>query len=130
MIIAFVLIVIHYIADFIFQTEDMAMNKSKDFNKLLKHTITYTILVSGLIIAYLKLINFELTLQIIFLFPLIIFVTHTIIDYFTSKIVSKKFKDKEFYTGIPNFGGAFSVIGFDQVLHYATLFLTYYFLTK
>ena len=61
-------------------------------------------------------------------FPLITFVFHTLTDYFTSKIVSRKFANQEYGSPIPNFG-AFTVIGFDQVLHYVQLFLTYHFLT-
>lgn len=60
------------------------------------------------------------------LFFLITFVTHTITDYITSRIVSKKFANKHLGSPIPNFG-AFSMIGFDQVIHYGTLFLTYHY---
>jgi len=138
MTIAFILIVIHYIADFMFQDEDMALGKSKSIKQLLRHTITYTfvffvffMLFIFCAIFYLYQLNLgimeniEYTYKILLFFP-ITFACHTIIDYFTSKIVSKKFKNKIFYTGIPNLG-AFSIIGFDQVLHYATLFLTYTF---
>jgi hypothetical protein len=57
----------------------------------------------------------------------ITFVAHTITDYITSRIVSRKFANKEFGSPIPN-TGAFTVIGFDQVLHYIQLFGTYYLL--
>jgi hypothetical protein len=56
------------------------------------------------------------------------FLCHFITDYITSRIVKKRFEDKYYGSPIPNLG-AFTVIGFDQVLHYAQLFLTYYFLT-
>lgn len=42
MLIAFILIVIHYIADFMAQTEEMALGKSKSFKILVKHTWNYT----------------------------------------------------------------------------------------
>ena len=137
MTIAFVLITIHYIADFMFQTENQALGKSKNIIYLLKHTLTYT---AVFFIAFSLWCTFQnhighiapsdigWTLKIFLFFP-IIFVTHTIIDYFTSKIVSRKFEKKEFYTGLPNLG-AFSIIGLDQLLHYTTLFLTYYILTN
>jgi hypothetical protein len=58
------------------------------------------------------------------LFGVITFITHTATDYFTSRIVSKKFAKQEYGSPIPNFG-AFTIIGIDQVLHYIQLFLTY-----
>ena len=62
-------------------------------------------------------------------FPFITFFFHTLTDYFTSRVVSRLFAEKKLGTSIPNLG-AFSVIGFDQVLHYIQLFLTFYFLTN
>ena len=63
------------------------------------------------------------------LFSGITFIAHTVTDYFTSKIVSKRFENKHFGSKIPNLG-AFTVIGFDQILHYVQLILTYEFITK
>jgi hypothetical protein len=62
-------------------------------------------------------------------FVFITFVLHTTTDYYTSRIVSKKFANNHYGSPIPNFG-AFSIIGFDQVLHYVQLFLTYYYLRQ
>lgn len=125
---AFILIVIHTIADFLFQTEDMATGKSKNNWKLVKHTAVYTI-IFYLFFVFLYAINHQtlsemnLTLKVLYFFP-ITFIFHTITDYITSRITSRLFEKKIYYTGIPNFG-AFSVIGIDQVIHYAQLFLTY-----
>ena len=55
----------------------------------------------------------------------ITFIFHTITDYFTSRIVSKKFEEGNVGSAPPNFG-AFTIIGIDQVLHYIQLFTTYY----
>lgn len=133
MIIAFILILIHTIADFLFQTEDMARGKSKNIWKLLKHTTVYTIVFYfGFVFCYAinhqTLSEMDLTLKVFWFFP-ITFIFHTITDYITSRITSRLFEKKIYYTGIPNFG-AFSVIGIDQVLHYAQLFLTYYYVTN
>lgn len=136
MLIAFILIVIHYIADFMSQTEEMAINKHKSIRFLLQHTLLYTLIfyiTFALWCAYQNHIGHLTPKDIgwdgrIFLFFPITFVCHTIIDYVSSKITHKKFEKKEYYTGIPNFG-AFSIIGLDQVFHYGTLFLTYHFLT-
>ena len=131
--IALILIIIHYIADFIFQDEKWSLGKSKNWNDLLFHTITYTLVfLAAFIIMDVghKIIYGSWAFDVfkVQLFLLITFVCHTITDYFTSRWVSGKFKRNHLGSSIPNFG-AFSAIGFDQVLHYAQLFLTYHLLT-
>jgi hypothetical protein len=101
----------------------MAENKSHSLGALLAHTILYSVL---WIFPIILLLELKQTL----LFILITFLSHTLTDYFTSKIVKNKYEN-EFLKGvkynIPN-TGMFSVIGFDQFLHYLQLFLTYYLL--
>jgi hypothetical protein len=119
-----------------YQDERMAVNKSKCNKELIRHTLRYT-LVFLIGFVFLKILEnpfphiylYELgwSSNILLFFP-ITFACHTIIDYISSRITSKLFAEKIFYTGIPNFG-AFSIIGIDQVFHYGTLFLTYHFLT-
>jgi hypothetical protein len=137
MLIAFILIVIHHIADFMFQTEEMATGKSKSFKILLKHTGTYTLVFFVFFalwctyqnhIGHIKPEDIGWTPLVLLFFP-ITFICHTVIEYVSSKITARKFAKKEYYTGIPNFG-VFAVINIDQIFHYATLFLTYYFLTE
>lgn len=136
MLIAFILIVIHYIADFMAQTEEMALGKSKSIKILLKHTGTYTLVFYVCFalwcayqnhIGHITIHDMGWDLRLFLFFP-ITFVFHTVIDYVSSRITARKFTKKEYYTGIPNMG-AFSIIGLDQVIHYGTLFLTYHFLT-
>lgn len=115
------IVVIHWIADFIFQAEEWSLGKSKTIAPLLKHTVTY----SSIWFIAIWLISFDLKSSI--LFTIITFIAHTITDYFTSRIVSKKFAEGYYGSPIPNFG-AFSTIGFDQVLHYIQLILTWSFL--
>lgn len=105
----------HWVGDFVCQDQEWALNKSKSFIALLKHTLTYTIVLGLFFSPILK--------ENIILFLLINFVAHTIIDYVTSKIVARRFENKYLGGVIPNLG-AFSVIGFDQVLHYIILFVT------
>lgn len=112
------IVVCHWIFDFIFQDERWALGKSKSIKALLKHTITYSLL--WIIPTTIFTGNFYGAL----IFSMITFVAHTVTDYFTSKIVSKKFANKQLGGPIPNVG-AFSWIGFDQVLHYAQLGLTW-----
>jgi len=132
--IAFFIIVVHYIADFIFQAEEWAENKSKHNWALIMHTLTYTLV---WMIPASFLFRFNCNESIfggcvwsgkMFVFLGVTFVLHTITDYITSRIVSKRFADKYYGSPIPNLG-AFSIIGLDQVLHYAQLFGTYYFLS-
>ena len=120
---AFLIVLFHFIADFIFQAEEWAVNKSKSNSALFRHVAMYTIIWSML-----GLFIFADPFKYL-AFLVITFVAHFITDYFTSRIVSKKFANNEYGSPIPNFG-AFTVIGFDQVLHYGQLFGTYYLLTK
>lgn len=131
MLTAFILICIHYIANFICQDQKWALNKSKSNLALVKHTATYTY-VFMLIYCFIYFFggfSYEesiFKLKFLLFFP-ITFLTHTAVDYITSRIVSKRFADKYLGSSIPNFG-AFSIIGLDQVIHYGILFLTYHFL--
>lgn len=133
MLVAFIIICVHYVADFIFQAEEWANNKSKNNMALLNHVSTYSTFWA---FASCLLFGFNFpghTMEWYFShsmgFAMITFILHFITDYITSRIVSKRFADKYYGSPIPNFG-AFSIIGFDQVLHYGQLFLTYYLLTK
>lgn len=119
----FSIFIIHWIADFIFQDEKWALGKSKNNFDLTTHTIVYSLL--WYLPMCMMLNNFLLPL----LFVIITFIFHTITDYFTSRIVSKKFAKQEYGSTIPNLG-AFSWIGFDQILHYLQLFGTYWLLIK
>jgi len=124
------IIVNHWIADFIFQDEQWALGKSKSLIPLLKHTVTYSlywVFVMG-VFCIIYSIDSDLLFNLIILFPLITFVFHTITDYFTSKKVSRQFEQNHLGSSIPNLG-AFTSIGFDQVLHYVQLLLTFYILT-
>ena len=127
------IIIIHWIADFIFQDEKWALGKSKNGLDLIKHTLTYSIIwcIIGYVIAITLDTSDERALYMIktILFFCITLFFHTITDYFTSRIVSKKFKNNQLGSAIPNFG-VFTIIGFDQVLHYIQLFLTYYLLKQ
>jgi hypothetical protein len=125
------IIITHWVADFVFQDEKWALGKSKNWSDLLKHTLTYSY-IWALLGCFVCLVNPELQenykwVDFAIVFPLITFITHTITDYFTSRVVSKKFATGQYGSSIPNFG-AFSIIGIDQVLHYVQLFATYHLL--
>ena len=118
--IIFVVLFLHWIADFIFQDEKWSINKSYWIEPLLKHTITYSLIMGlGMMLFFPTFLSF-------IYFTIITFISHTFVDYFTSIVVKDKFNKKEFGSSIPNFG-AFTIIGYDQLLHYVMLFysLTY-----
>lgn len=114
----------HFIADFICQAEQWAVNKSKSNDALIDHTVTYSLVFGAFFLFF---ISHDFVKVVTFI--TVTFICHTITDYITSRIVSKKFARKEFGSPIPNFG-AFTMIGFDQVLHYAQLFLTFILLKQ
>lgn len=110
---------VHWIADFIMQDEQWALNKSKDNTVLLKHTITYSATWILPVLLYTRSIVGTL------LFVIVTFVIHTTQDYLTSRATSAKFAKKETGSAIPNLG-AFTYIGYDQLLHYLQLVIFWY----
>ena len=114
------IIVWHWFADFVMQDGEEAKMKSHNFGALLKHTTRYSLL--WLPMTLLLGMNGVI-------FVGITFILHTITDYFTSKHTSKQYKLGNFGGPIPRKMDFFVTIGFDQVLHYTQLVLTYYFLS-
>lgn len=111
------IIIVHFVADFVCQTDKMAQNKSKSNYWLTTHVMIYTFvtMVCWIIFFLFSLIFIPITVFIL------IFVMHWITDYITSRISGKLYKKGD----IHNF---FVIIGFDQVLHYIQLFLVYKYL--
>lgn len=118
LVIIFGVLFSHFIGDFVLQTDWQAKNKSTNNKALISHTLTYTLvwLVLGLCFYWDNLYS-------VLLFCLITFLAHTLTDYITSRINTKLWKKGD----VHNF---FVSVGFDQVLHYIQLFLTFYFLLK
>jgi hypothetical protein len=112
-----IIIFIHFVADFMCQTDKMAQNKSKSNYWLSMHVVVYTAvtMVSWIILFAFSLIYVPFTAFIL------IFVMHWITDYTTSRISSKLYQKGD----IHNF---FVIVGLDQVLHYIQLFLVYKYL--
>jgi len=112
-----IIIFIHFVADFMCQTDKMAQNKSKSNYWLSMHVIVYTAvtMVSWIILFAFSMIYVPITAFIL------IFAMHWITDYTTSRISSKLYQKGD----IHNF---FVIVGLDQVLHYIQLFLVYKYL--
>lgn len=96
---------LHFIFDFILQSDWMALNKSKSFHALTVHAAVYSLL--GLwFVSHLGLL--------IFSFVIWLFLTHWCIDAVTSRITS-------WLWGQNRRHWFFVVIGFDQLLHTALM---------
>ena len=109
-------LIIHWLADFVCQTNWMAQNKSSNLEALLSHIIIYTlVLFIGLILICFK---YDISTANFVAFILANSTTHFIIDFVTSRITSTLHKANDTH----NF---FVVIGFDQFLHTAILFASY-----
>jgi len=115
------LILVHWVADFVLQSRKMGENKSHDNFWLTAHVIVYSLATILLWIGFFVLTNVPMTSETIWKSYIVIFITHWITDYTTSKITSKFANDKRWY-------GFFTTIGLDQVLHYAQLFMVYNYL--
>lgn len=109
------ILLVHYLADFILQTNNQATKKSENIYWLLSHTLTYSFI--WVIVGFI----FLFPLEKIFLFFIITLFFHTLTDFLTSR-VTKYFWVKG------NKHLFFSTIGFDQFLHYIQLFIAYKFL--
>ena len=109
-------IVTHWIADFVFQTHWMAVNKSKNNIALSVHVFVYTIII-GLILGTPLYVYGYMSYAILSSWIVINGILHFITDYITSRITSKLWAKQDYH----NF---FVVVGFDQVIHYTCLFGT------
>jgi hypothetical protein len=96
------LLAIHFVGDFVLQTDWQAKNKSKNFIALLRHTCVYSLLF----------------LPFGFVFALVTFITHTVTDAITSRLTAYFWAKQQSH----NF---FVVVGADQLVHFFTLALTY-----
>jgi hypothetical protein len=100
----------------------MALNKSKSFKWLIIHTTAYSAIWLIALIPY-EYLTSSFSFDGYLSFYLITFIAHTITDFFTSRLNSKLWREKKNHE-------FFVSIGFDQILHYVQLFLTFYYLLK
>lgn len=106
------IILIHFLADFALQTHDQASKKSTSNVWLTYHVSTYSFV--WLIAAYMLFESIKLSIS----FAIITFLTHYLVDYFTSRIGKPFWEKNDYHNG-------FVVVGADQVVHYICLFATY-----
>lgn len=113
----------HWVADFICQTHEMSLKKSKSVLWLTYHVSVYT---SVTTIAWLLAFGLGSDVQILATFTPVLFVTfatHWITDFFTSKWTSRLWKEQKVHQ-------FFVVIGLDQLIHATTLLITYNYFIK
>jgi hypothetical protein len=107
------ILIVHFIADFYYQTHEMAVNKSKSIKWLSYHILVYTLI---LFLGGFLYWN-EQHIAVVY-FTLINGTAHWIIDFFTSKATKYLWKAKQLH----NF---YVVLGLDQLIHYLILFISY-----
>lgn len=128
----FGILLIHWFADFVLQTHKQSTNKSKSNYHLTMHVLTYTFFWSiccSTYVWFFYVINTDGEYSmlphgnmLVILFPTITFVCHWITDYFTSRLNSYLYNKGD----VHNF---FVSIGFDQILHYVQLLITFQLLS-
>lgn len=107
-----IILFIHWLADFVCQTHEMSINKSKSNKWLFYHVAVYSSiwLFSGIVFCF--------NIVYVLFFTGITFLAHFLTDYATSRITSRLYSEKRYHD-------FFVVIGVDQLLHYLQLISLY-----
>ena len=117
LIIAVYILFAHFVADFVFQTDWMATNKSSSLLALNIHVAVYALILFVFVSVLFYGLSLDNFLRQAALYVMINAGAHIITDYCTSKLTSKLWaagKRHEFFV----------VIGLDQFLHAAVLLLS------
>ena len=112
------ILISHFIADFIFQTNNMAENKSSSNIWLSKHIVSYTT-VLFLSMAFFNFMFLDFSYYSIIVFSLVNGAIHFIVDYITSRATKRLYEENRMHD-------FFVVIGLDQLIHNITLLLSAY----
>ncbi len=113
----FWIFIIHFVADFLLQTDWQAKNKSSNWDALWYHVLVYSFSIAILSIPFIdEGWQFMAILTITG-------VCHFITDAITSRISKKYFEKEDYHNG-------FVIVGMDQVFHYIQLFLTFNFILQ
>ena len=112
------ILIVHWVSDFVLQTHHMSTRKSSSNYYLTMHVIVYSFSTIFSWALILPLLGIHLTSGPVWLAFLLIFATHWVTDYFTSRWTSKLYKEEKYHD-------FFVVIGLDQVLHYVQLLLIF-----
>lgn len=111
-------LLVHWLADFVLQTEHMALRKSTSNYYLGMHVTVYSVTtILGWWLAFLVL-GVHVTSWRYLEAGVAIFFMHFITDYITSRITGRYYKAKKNHD-------FFVTIGFDQWLHYIQIFIVF-----
>lgn len=121
-----IILIAHFVADFMLQTHYMASQKSENVWILVQHIITYTLAFfiifgsSWYLFYYFfePITTADIWLKLTIGISLVNGILHYLIDFFTSKVTKYLWRKKAYH----NF---FVVIGFDQLLHTGLLIFSY-----
>jgi len=102
-----IIIWLHFLGDFIFQTDRMALNKSKSNLILAEHCVIYSILFMYFGWAFMVVNG----------------VLHFMTDWCTSRATSHLWKNNQRHW-------FFTVIGLDQAIHFTCMIVSYNYLVK
>lgn len=115
MTIIYTLLVAHFVADFLCQSDWMALNKSKRWDALSLHVAAYMLAMAG--VVGLLTGGVHTRPDALVAWVVVNGIAHFVQDAITSRINSRLWQANQrhwFFVGI----------GFDQLLHYVTLFVT------
>ncbi len=117
------LLTLHYVADFLCQTREMATKKGSSILWLSIHVLTYTFCFGGVFGFYLLWSESMSDKSVMEINTFIILngILHWVTDFLTSKLTSYFYKKENMY-------GFFSIVGLDQLIHATTILLTYNYL--
>lgn len=108
-----ILLFVHFVADFIFQNDYMALGKSESLTPLFYHACVYQAVMS---LGFGLVLGWDLPSHIALVLCTFSFAAHFVTDYWTSRLNKKLWK-------LPSKHWFFVSVGFDQFIHFATLFL-------
>lgn len=109
-----VILIVHWFGDFVLQTDEQAKGKSNSWKFLLFHTVVYSTCFWIASIVYIAVTgNYNMG----WLAP-ITFIFHTFTDYYTSRVNAQLYSEGKTHQ-------FFVSVGFDQLLHFAQLIITY-----
>jgi hypothetical protein len=112
------LLVFHWVADFVTQTDKIALQKADNILALLVHVLLYTIVMMiGTLMILNTWVNGSSAVANWFSFVACNAALHLVTDFFTSKVSKQYWKAN-------NRHAFFVTIGFDQLIHQVTLGLT------
>jgi hypothetical protein len=106
----------HFVADFVFQTDWMALNKSSSLMALNVHILVYSLILFAFTLPLFYYLGLPQALTAALTYVMINATSHSITDYFTSRLTTKLWKEGKRHQ-------FFVVIGLDQFLHAAVLLI-------